>query len=225
VAGLFRQPGRDTIAPDAGAGRRYDEGAGTEEAGVRGEAMTAAFVFRLAWVLWFLSWLAATPWSAPTLKRVVNGATTASRLVIIAGAVLLFGGASLGLSGGRLWRLDPAGTALLVLPTVASFVFAWWARLHLGALWSGTITRKADHRLVDSGPYALVRHPIYTGLLLAAVGTVVAIDRWSALVALALMAAAFLRKIAIEERFMADAFGPAYAAYSRATARLVPYLW
>ncbi|WP_395673597.1 methyltransferase family protein [Inquilinus sp.] len=62
-------------------------------------------------------------------------------------------------------------------------------------------------------------------LLLAAVGTVVAIDRWSAVPALAVIATVFLRKIVIEERFMAEAFGPAYAAYSRSTARLVPYLW
>jgi len=70
-----------------------------------------------------------------------------------------------------------------------------------------------------------VRHPIYTGILLATIGAVVANDRWSAVLALALMAAAFLRKIATEERFMAEAFGPAYADYRRATARLVPYVW
>jgi protein-S-isoprenylcysteine O-methyltransferase Ste14 len=225
VAGLFRQPGRDTIAPDAGAGRRYDEGAGTEEAGVRGEAMTAAFVFRLAWVLWFLSWLAATPWSAPTLKRVVNGATTASRLVIIAGAVLLFGGASLGLSGGRLWRLDPAGVALLVLPTVASFVFAWWARLHLGALWSGTITRKADHRLVDSGPYALVRHPIYSGLIGAALATSLEEATVQALLGAALVALGLWAKAALEERFLRRELGAAlYDAYRRRVPMLVPFV-
>ena len=97
--------------------------------------------------------------------------------------------------------------------------------MHLAGNWSGTVTLKQDHELVRSGPYALVRHPIYTGILLATIGAVVANDRWSAVLALALMAAAFLRKIATEERFMAEAFGPAYADYRRATARLVPYVW
>ena len=52
----------------------------------------------------------------------------------------------------------------------AGLAFCWWARLHLGAMWSGTVTRKDDHHIVDTGPYGLVRHPIYTGLIFSALG-------------------------------------------------------
>ncbi|WP_343718272.1 isoprenylcysteine carboxylmethyltransferase family protein [Inquilinus sp.] len=185
-----------------------------------------AFVIIGLWVAWFVYWHLAAFGTKPAQRR-ESVASRLSHIIPLVLAAWLFirpgmAGPALGApilprAGG----FDIAG-ALLV---AAGLGFAVWARLHLAGNWSGTVTLKQDHELVRSGPYALVRHPIYTGLLLAAVGTVVAIDRWSALVALALMAAAFLRKIVIEERFMAEAFGPAYADYSRGTARLVPYLW
>lgn len=186
--------------------------------------MTAPFLFRLAWILWFLSWLAATPWSAPTVKRVVNGGTTLSRLVIIAGAVMLFGGASAWLQGERLWRIDPAGAVLLAVPVLASFLFAWWARLHLGRLWSGMITCKAGHRLVDSGPYALVRHPIYTGLIGAALATAVEEATLPAMLGAALIALGLWLKAALEERFLRRELGAdLYDAYRRRVPMLVPF--
>ena len=57
------------------------------------------------------------------------------------------------------------------MATIAGFAFTWWARLTIGTLWSSGVTRKADHRVVDTGPYGLVRHPIYTGLIAAAFAT------------------------------------------------------
>jgi protein-S-isoprenylcysteine O-methyltransferase Ste14 len=187
---------------------------------------TMAFVITGLWAAWFVYWHVAAFGTKPARRR-ESVASRLSHILPLALAVALF--IQPGLAGPALGApilarspgFDIAG-ALLV---AAGLGFAVWARLHLAGNWSGTVTLKQDHELVRSGPYALLRHPIYTGLLLAAVGTVVAIDRWSAVIALALMATAFLRKIVIEERFMADAFGPAYAAYSRGTARLVPYLW
>jgi protein-S-isoprenylcysteine O-methyltransferase Ste14 len=187
---------------------------------------TVAYVIVGLWAAWWIYWHLAALGTKPT-QRQESVASRLSHILPLALAVGLFirpGMAGPVLGAPILERaagFDIAG-ALLV---AAGLGFAVWARLHLAGNWSGTVTLKQDHELIRSGPYALVRHPIYTGLLLAAVGTVVAIDRWSAAVALALMATAFLRKIAIEERLMAEAFGPAYAAYSRATARLVPYLW
>jgi len=178
------------------------------------------------WAAWLVYWFLAAFGTKPTARR-ESAASRLSHILPLALAVALL--------------VQPAMAgpvlALPILPRMAGFDiigavlvalglgFAVWARLRLAGNWSGTVTVKQGHELVRSGPYALVRHPIYTGMLLAAAGSAIAIDRWAGLVALALMAIAFIRKTAIEERFMAEAFGPAYAAYSRATARLVPYLW
>ncbi|MGO1076737.1 methyltransferase family protein [Inquilinus sp. CA228] len=185
-----------------------------------------AFVIIGLWVAWWIYWHLAAFGTKPT-RRTESVASRLSHILPLVLAVVLFirpGMAGPAL-GAPILAYQPGFDIAGALLVAAGLGFAVWARLHLAGNWSGTVTLKQDHELVRSGPYALVRHPIYTGLLLAAVGTVVAIDRWSAVLALALMAAAFLRKIVIEERFMADAFGPAYAAYSRATARLVPFLW
>ncbi|WP_161790361.1 methyltransferase family protein [Inquilinus limosus] len=185
-----------------------------------------AFVIIGLWAAWFVYWHLAAFGTKPARRR-ESVASRLSHIIPLALAAWLFirpgmagpvlGAPILPRTGG----FDIVGAVVVA----AGLGFAVWARVHLAGNWSGTVTLKQDHELVRSGPYALVRHPIYTGLLLAAVGTVIATDRWSALVALALMAAAFLRKIVIEERLMAEAFGPAYADYSRGTARLVPYLW
>jgi protein-S-isoprenylcysteine O-methyltransferase Ste14 len=185
-----------------------------------------AFVITGLWLAWFIYWQIAAFGTKPAQRR-ESVASRVSHILPLALAVALFIRPDLlgpGPAAPILAReagFDPAGAVMVAV----GLGFAVLARLHLAGNWSGTVTLKRDHELVRSGPYALVRHPIYTGMLLAAVGTVIAADRWATLIALALMAAAFLRKIVIEERFMRDAFGPAYADYSRATARLVPFLW
>jgi protein-S-isoprenylcysteine O-methyltransferase Ste14 len=96
--------------------------------------------------------------------------------------------------------------------------------LHLGRNWSGAVTIKDGHELVTSGPYALVRHPIYTGLLLAFLGSAVALGDWRGALAFALAAGALWRKLRLEERWMREQFGDAYQAYSQRVAALVPFV-
>jgi protein-S-isoprenylcysteine O-methyltransferase Ste14 len=85
------------------------------------------------------------------------------------------------------------------------------------------VTQKQGHTLTRSGPYRFVRHPIYTGLLLAIFGSgVIALGEWRGLLALALVTAACLRKVQIEERFLLEQFGDAYARYRQEVAALVP---
>jgi protein-S-isoprenylcysteine O-methyltransferase Ste14 len=86
------------------------------------------------------------------------------------------------------------------------------------------VTVKHDHELIRSGPYALVRHPIYTGLLLALAGSALMLGNWRALVGFALIAGALVRKLRIEERFMAQQFGEDYARYREQVAMLVPFV-
>src|SRR4029453_11803615 len=108
--------------------------------------------------------------------------------------------------------------------TAGGLLFAVWARLHLGRNWSGTVTIKQGHELITSGPYALVRHPIYTGLLLALLGSALALGDWRGFLVLALAAGPFWLKLRLEERWMRRQFGDAYLEYARRVAALVPFV-
>jgi len=109
--------------------------------------------------------------------------------------------------------------------TFAGIAFALWARVFLGRNWSGAVTLKKDHELVRKGPYALARHPIYTGVLLALLGTVIDLREARGLLALAVAALALLMKIHREERFMAEQFGAEYAQYKKKVKTLIPFVW
>src|SRR5581483_11768156 len=74
----------------------------------------------------------------------------------------------------RLWFVNWNEAWVCTALITAGLVFCWWARIHLGTLWSGSVTKKADHRVIDTGPYRLVRLPIYTGILLAVYATAAA---------------------------------------------------
>ena len=108
--------------------------------------------------------------------------------------------------------------------TVAGLLFSIWARRHLGANWSQSVTIKQGHELIVTGPYALVRHPIYTGLLTAFLGTAIATTQLRGLIAFALVAISLLYKLRLEEQWMRAQFGDTYAAYSRRVAALVPWI-
>ena len=108
--------------------------------------------------------------------------------------------------------------------TAGGLLFAVWARRHLGKNWSQAVTLKEGHELITSGPYALVRHPIYTGLLLGFVGCAVARGEWRGLLAVALVFGALWHKLKLEEKWMRVQFGQSYEAYSRRVTALVPYV-
>ena len=109
--------------------------------------------------------------------------------------------------------------------TVAGLLFGVWARRQLGRNWSREVTVMQDHRLITTGPYAFVRHPIYTGLLLALFGSAIAVDRGRGFLAVVLVFLALWRKLRLEEQWMRAQFGQAYADYSRRVAALVPYIF
>jgi protein-S-isoprenylcysteine O-methyltransferase Ste14 len=186
--------------------------------------MTVVSLFRLAWALWALSWIAASFWSARSVKRAAAD-TRLSRIVTIAGAALLFGGAFVWRHASLLWSIGTMAAFILAVLLLSGFAFAWWARLHLGRFWSSGITRKEGHELVNTGPYALVRHPIYTGLIGAVLATAAAEATWFSLLGGALMALGLWLKAALEERFLREEFGPAaYDAYRRRVPMLIPFL-
>jgi protein-S-isoprenylcysteine O-methyltransferase Ste14 len=106
--------------------------------------------------------------------------------------------------------------------TTLGIAVAIWARYCIGQYWSARVTLKEGHRLIRSGPYASVRHPIYTGMLLAAIGTALVIGEWRGVLAVVVIWAAHSRKAVREERLMTAEFGEEYAAYRRSTGFLFP---
>ncbi len=124
-------------------------------------------------------------------------------------------------------RLLPATRALPAIGLgveAAGGLLYLWAKRELGRNWSGEISVKEDHRLVRSGPYARLRHPMYTALVGMAAGTAVVCNRLHAVLGVAVMAYAYLRKVALEERWMREEFGAAYDDYRRASWALIPFL-
>jgi protein-S-isoprenylcysteine O-methyltransferase Ste14 len=175
------------------------------------------------WIVFCVYWLVG----ALKTRRTVSRESFASRygvLVLeILGFALLF---SDDLEIGFLARhILPCTFAL----TVTGVAFTWigialalWARWHLGQYWSARVTLKEGHQLIRTGPYAYFRHPIYSGLILAALGGALAIDRWRCVVGVALIVAGYCLKARKEESMLAAQFGDAFADHCRHTGFLLP---
>ena len=185
--------------------------------------MTPQDATKYLWLAWLISWFAAAVWSDRTVKRPVLRRQLAYRLPTTCGALLMFGVLGLRRYDVRFWQLNGIGGWILAGMTAAGVLFMWWARLHLGRLWSGSPTRKADHHVIDTGPYAIVRHPIYTGLLFA-IGTTVCVRATvETLIGAALLATGIYMKARIEEEFLRGELGAdVYDAYARRVPMLMP---
>ncbi|HZS58301.1 MAG TPA: isoprenylcysteine carboxylmethyltransferase family protein [Gemmatimonadaceae bacterium] len=108
--------------------------------------------------------------------------------------------------------------------TVTGILFAFWARFHLGRNWSGNVTIKTDHELIRTGPYARIRHPIYTGILIAILGACIATDTWRTMVGFALIILGFWLKARREEAVLAKEFGPKFDEHRQLTGMFLPRL-
>lgn len=182
-------------------------------------------LFQLMWSGWILFWFMASLNVKASARR-ESFLSHASYLVLLVAAALLAWMQNMPipiLYVRFLPRADWPLQAGAVL-TAAGLLLSIWARIHIGRNWSGTVTIKHGHELVQTGPYALVRHPIYSGLLLAIAGFVVARAEWRDLLALGVATLAFWRKLTIEERWMVRQFGGAYEAYRMRVAALVPFV-
>jgi protein-S-isoprenylcysteine O-methyltransferase Ste14 len=124
-----------------------------------------------------------------------------------------------------LWRRGLWPFWVGVAITVSGLIFAVWAREHLGRNWSRSVTIKQDHELITTGPYAVLRHPIYTGILAGFLGLAIALSEVRGFVAFAIMFLVFWVKLSMEEQWMRSQFGETYARYVHRTAALVPYLF
>jgi protein-S-isoprenylcysteine O-methyltransferase Ste14 len=179
---------------------------------------------QFAWVVWLASWAIAARWSSPTERRSNSPLEWAYRLLTACGAIFLFGRPRW-LPRTALWHLGPAAEWALLATAVFGLLFTWWARIVLGRLWSSGVTRKTDHRIITAGPYRLVRHPIYSGIILAAVATAAMSGTADAQVGAALIALGLLVKARVEEGFLRQELGQQqYDAYARRVPMLIPHL-
>src|SRR6266542_753451 len=182
-------------------------------------------VMQAVWLVWWISWWAAAIWSDRAVKRRGGLLQIIYRLFAAAGAMLLFGLYKHDLSAELiLWRTPlPLGWAMVAL-ALAGLLFTWWARIHLGRLWSANVSRKAEHRVVDTGPYAIVRHPIYTGIIVASIATAALRGTVLAWVGMGVMTLGWVIKARMEEQFLREQLGAAaYDAYARRVPMLSPF--
>jgi len=180
----------------------------------------------IVWIAWFVSWWLAAGWSNPTVKQPGAGREIPYRLVVISGIILLAGLYPHRFSSELvLWRTSVTlGWAMVVL-AVAGFLFMWWARIYLGKLWSAGVRLKAGHRIVDRGPYGLVRHPIYTGIIVAGFASAILRGTAVGFLGATLMTVSWYIKARMEERFLREQLGSQYYdAYARRVPMLVPFL-
>ena len=176
-------------------------------------------VFAVGWGAFWLFWLAA----AFTAKRgrVAWSRELRIRVVIVAVAVVL---ARVGAFRGHGVHTDPLRAAIGLALFASGLLFALWARRAIGRNWGAPMTQKAESELVTSGPYRLVRHPIYAGVLAAGVGTAVALNWWW-LAVFGLAAIYFVYAARVEERYLEERFPETYPAYRRSTKMLVPLIF
>jgi protein-S-isoprenylcysteine O-methyltransferase Ste14 len=178
-----------------------------------------------AWLCWFLSWILAAGWQDRPVKRVTTSSEIVYRVLTMVGAILLFGVGSRYLGGNTaLWRPARFGQWTLAVAVLAGFAVAWWARLYIGRMWSSGVTRKADHHVVDTGPYGLVRHPIYSGVTLSAMATAAMRGTAHAWIGAAILVLGFYVKARLEEGFLREQLGAAYDDYAKRVSMLVPFL-
>jgi len=171
------------------------------------------------WLAWLVSWQFAALWRDKPTVRAPRRDYRLLFVMISAGMILMYG--VVPARQPVLWQVGPVLGWSMIALTAAGIAFAWWARISLGRLWSGGIERMAAHRVVETGPYAFVRHPIYTGLIAGAVAMAgLQAKPWPILGA-ALFTLGFALKAKVEERFLEKEIG-GYDAYRRRVSMIVP---
>jgi protein-S-isoprenylcysteine O-methyltransferase Ste14 len=175
-------------------------------------------VFAAGWAAFWAYWIVA----AFSMKRgrVPWARELRIRAVLAVVVVVLI---RLGALRGRGIHTDPGRLGIGLAVFAVGLSFALWARLQLGRNWGTPMTQKVEPDLVTSGPYQWVRHPIYSGILLAGAGTAVALS-WRWLVVVALAAVYFLYSASVEERYLSVQFADTYPGYKRSTKMLLPFI-
>ena len=182
-------------------------------------------IIRVCWIIFVVVWLLG----AISTKRAICRESSTERvrywLMLVVGYFLVIKSSSL--PSPFDWLVVPhtmSSAWIGAFLCVSGLVFAVWARVILGRNWSGVITLKEGHELVERGPYRVVRHPIYTGIVVMFSGTAVAIGYFGGFLGLLLVFVSFWLKLKREEDLMLKHFPDKYAAYQVRVKRIIPFL-
>jgi len=178
-----------------------------------------------AWLVFLGYWIFAR-FSVNRMARPEPAASLVVRAAVMIGAawLLFHSDRSMGVLNLRFIPRDDRIVLAGVILTWAGVLFAIWARYHLGRFWSATVALREGHQLIRSGPYAFIRHPIYTGVLAGILGTALAVGRYRGLVAFAVAVAAFAAKSRQEEKLLDAQFGAEFEEHRRHTGFFLPRL-
>jgi protein-S-isoprenylcysteine O-methyltransferase Ste14 len=175
----------------------------------------------MLWIAFFVYWDIASRNQAPTERSESVGSTYLHQ-GLLGGALLLLFLQVPGLNGWFIPQRFHAAVAIGAVVQGAFLLLAVWARRHLGRNWAAEVRIGVDHELVRTGPYRWVRHPIYTAMLGMFTGTAIASSQYHALLGVALLFVAYIRKTRLEEEILSRTFPTDYDAYRRSTWRLIP---
>jgi protein-S-isoprenylcysteine O-methyltransferase Ste14 len=182
--------------------------------------LIATLIWVFFWVYWFISaWIMRSP-----LKR-RQSRWSLILVVLVCGFWILY--SSVSNSDFLIQKAIPNSLVTGLSGTIITLLgvgFAVWARVHLGKYWSSMPAIRVDHKLIRTGPYSHVRHPIYTGILCGIGGTAIIIGEPVGLIAFFLILVVFLWKIRIEEKYLQEEFGDDYARYKKEVPALIPFL-
>jgi protein-S-isoprenylcysteine O-methyltransferase Ste14 len=183
-------------------------------------------ILEWTWIVFGLYWLIAarrvkaartTEWPAYRVFRLL--------LLAITFALLFAKWTGVGFLGRRVFPQKQVLPSFGFGLALAGMALAVWARVSLGQYWSDKIVLKVDHRLVRSGPYARMRHPIYSGVLLGVAGSAVVVDQWRGVLAFVLLLTNYMVKAKREDQILAEAFPLDFAAHEKNAGFLLPRLF
>jgi protein-S-isoprenylcysteine O-methyltransferase Ste14 len=177
----------------------------------------------LCWLIFLTYWIASARGTKTTIERQRRSREVVMRLPLLAGGYLIgSGGRAIGLATPIVRAGIPALQIAGCVFCTLGLAFTLWARRTLARNWSSSVTFKENHELIQGGPYAYVRHPIYTGLLLMLFGTALVMNHKGALVGVAMIFGGFWWKLRQEEALMTEHFPGTYTAYQRRVKALIP---
>ena len=188
--------------------------------------MTGENIIRVIWCIFFAYWfyssrkIKAAKSSEPRWTRILHLTAMVSNWVLL-------------MAGGWLpeflrLRLVPEGFPNLTIGIAIAFAglcFGIWSRKTLGSNWSGAVTLKKDHEIIKQGPYGIVRHPIYTGIITTVLGSALVTGELRGILAFTIVVIAYLVKIPKEEKLLSAHFPDEYPKYLASTRKLIPFLY
>ena len=189
--------------------------------------MTVREVFRLLvvvpWIVFLIYWIVSAIRTRVTVQTESFASRYAILLIEVVGFVLLFRhSAGIGFLGTRFMHRTLASVIAGLILLWMGISLAIWARYHLAEYWSARITIKEHHQLIRTGPYARLRHPIYSGLILAAIGSAVVIDQWRCVLGVCLILTGYCIKARKEETMLTQQFGEAFREHQKHAGFLIP---